>query len=379
MNVIVAGAPAAEADPLVGEVLPACADSSPVPRSGHGDPVTGGRPAAPRARRRAAPHRTGGREDRTACRETGTPDLRIGRFRPGPAAGIPHTHSHAEIAVVTAGEAAHHTPAGRHRVLPGSVILLPAGTRHAYEGCDRLELYGCGLRPGLLLRELAWIGEDRLLVRLFVGGGDGHDGRYRVKPAVPPVGRPAGIPDRREPVLDPQALADCVAHLDALRELAAESATSHRADLIGRLLLFLGVLTRAGTGPYGGDGAAEPALPPAVAEVIRLMESDLGHGWSLGELAEASFLTQGYLVRLFKASVGMPPMAYLMRLRAERAAMLLVQTDHPVSCIGHLVGWPDQNHFARRFRAHFGVSATSFRGNPARRPGQVECFPGSEH
>ncbi|WP_229798708.1 helix-turn-helix transcriptional regulator [Planomonospora parontospora] len=91
------------------------------------------------------------------------------------------------------------------------------------------------------------------------------------------------------------------------------------------------------------------------------MESDLGHGWSLGELADASFLASGYLVRLFKASVGMPPMAYLTHLRAETAAMLLTETDHPISQVGNLVGWPDQNHFARRFRAHFGMSATSFR------------------
>ncbi|WP_184546358.1 AraC family transcriptional regulator [Streptosporangium becharense] len=289
-------------------------------------------------------------------------DLRIGRFRPGPAAGSAHAHPLAEIAVVTAGEAVHRMPAGPRRVRPGSVILLPAGTRHAYEERDRLELYGCGLRPGLLLRELAWIREDPLLCRLF-GDGDGHDGPCRAESDVPPFGPRATVPGRREPVLDPRALADCVAHLDILRELATESATTHRADLVGRLLLFLSALTRAGTGPHS---TAEPVLPPAVTEVIRLMKSDLGHGWSLGELADASFLTPGYLIRLFKASVGMPPIAYLTHLRAETAAMLLTQTDHPISRVGHLVGWPDQNHFARRFRAHFGMSATSFRESCAR-------------
>ncbi|MGS2644502.1 AraC family transcriptional regulator [Streptosporangium sp. G12] len=329
-------------------------------RFGHGDLVNGGQPTTPHARHRVAPYRTHARSAQTTCQETGPLDLRIDRFQPGSVTEPPHAHPHAEIAVVTAGKAIHRTPVGRHRVRQGSVILLPAGTPHAYEECDRLELYACGLRLGLLLRELAWIRDDPLLTRLF-GDDAGRDGPYRKKPDVPAAGREATIPGRREPVLDPRALADCVMHLDTLRELTAESATTHRADLIGRLLLFLSALTRAGTGPPDQDDTTEPAIPPAVAEVIRRMENDLGHGWSLGELADASFLTPGYLVRLFKASVGMPPMAYLTHLRAETAATLLMQTDHPVSRVGYLVGWPDQNHFARRFRAHFGMSATSFR------------------
>ena len=94
---------------------------------------------------------------------------------------------------------------------------------------------------------------------------------------------------------------------------------------------------------------------------MRLLESDIARHWTLTALADELHLAPGYLVRLFKHATGLPPMAYLAQVRAERAAVLLLHSDEPVTGIGRAVGWPDQNYFARRFKAHYGLSATTYR------------------
>jgi AraC-like DNA-binding protein len=155
-----------------------------------------------------------------------------------------------------------------------------------------------------------------------------------------------------------------MAHLDALAALWHCPRSEYRGDILGRLSLLLGQLGRAAVGPgeaVGATGATGGPRHPAVSQAMRLLEGSIARQWTLGELAEELHLAPGYLVRLFKAATGLPPMAYLAQVRAEHAAVLLLHSDEPITCIGRAVGWPDQNYFARRFKAHYGLSATTYR------------------
>ena len=158
-----------------------------------------------------------------------------------------HTHSFIEIAVVTGGEGVHVSPAGRHPLSVGDVVVLRPGVWHGYDACRALDLYNCCFSAELLQRELAWTREDPLY----------------------------------------------------------------------NYLLW--------TGPYSLHG-------------------------------------RGTL------TTGLPPMAYLSRLRVETAAAMLLHTDLSITQIAEAVGWPDANYFARRFRAHYGLNASTYRARlPERR------------
>lgn len=252
-----------------------------------------------------------------------------------------HTHSFMEVAVVTGGQGTHRSLGGRRELQVGDVILLRPGVWHGYEDCQSLDVYNCCFSTELLYRELAWTREDPLLGYLLWTAPNSMQRR--------------GLLTAH---LDAQSLKASVVHLDALDRLGRQSIDRHRGDIIGRLTLFLSHLARAVAEQRApGSGPAHPA----VVQAMRLLEARLAHRWTLTELAGELHLSPRYLVRIFKTTTGLPPMAYLAQHRVETAASLLLHTDQSVTQIGQTVGWADQNYFARRFKAHYGLSATTYR------------------
>jgi AraC family L-rhamnose operon transcriptional activator RhaR len=260
-----------------------------------------------------------------------------------------HTHSFVEVALTISGAGVHHCLAGRRALTAGDVLLLRPGVWHGYEECRALDVYNCCFSTELLQRELGWTREDPLLGYLLWTG--------------PYSAQRRGVLAAH---LDPAAVAECVGHLDALAGLGAMPVSRHRGDIIGRLSLFLSCLARAVVTEGAASAGPGPAHP-AVVDAMRMMEGRPEYQWTLTDLADRLHLAPGYLVRLFKSATGLPPMAFLARHRVETAAARLLGTDDPIRAIGESVGWPDQNYFARRFKAHYGMSASAYRAQFTRR------------
>ena len=254
-----------------------------------------------------------------------------------------HTHSFVEIAFIVSGTGVHNCLNGRHQLRAGDVILLRPGVWHGYESCRDLKVYNCCFSSELLRRELSWTREDPLLGYLLWAGPYSSPARGMLTAA-----------------LDPAAFGECLDHLDALAALRNRPRHRHRGDVIGRLSLLFSQLGQA-VARTGQALDEAGAVHPAVGQAMLLLEADFARSWTLAELADEAHLTPGHMVRVFKAATGLPPMAYLAQVRAEQAAVLLLHSAEPITGIGRAVGWPDQNYFARRFKAHYGLSATTYR------------------
>lgn len=273
-----------------------------------------------------------------------SPPVAAERFRLDDAIDL-HSHDFMELAVVIGGSAQHVSSSGSHELVPGSVIALRPGDWHGFRDCRALEVCNVYIGPEVFKRELSWLRDDGLgagLVAPWAGG--------------PRMGQ---LGDRELGALSEplEHLAGATSAADGLgRGLDDTIRLGYLVVLLGRLIPALG-----GGSPPTSAGRTMPH--PAVRAASSLLEEKPEQRWSLGELAEEVHVSPAYLARLFDRQLGLPPMTYLARLRAERAAALLIETDLSVAEVGRLVGWDDPNYMSRRFRQFFAMAPAAYRSS----------------
>jgi AraC-like DNA-binding protein len=83
---------------------------------------------------------------------------------------------------------------------------------------------------------------------------------------------------------------------------------------------------------------------------------------SVSDVAAACGVSVRYMSSLFKQYGDVTPSHYLMRLRLNKAANLLLTTDMTVKEIAASVGFSDPYHFSRNFKQFHGQSPRQYRG-----------------
>jgi AraC-like DNA-binding protein len=93
----------------------------------------------------------------------------------------------------------------------------------------------------------------------------------------------------------------------------------------------------------------------AIQQARHYIEEYFARGVSLNELAEHVSFSPYYLLRVFRAEVGMPPYAYLESVRV-RHAQRLIETGTPLAEVAAEVGFSSQSHMTRRFKKIIGAT-----------------------
>ena len=130
----------------------------------------------------------------------------------------------------------------------------------------------------------------------------------------------------------------------------------HASCALGHLLALL---ARRRQSPPGGDAGGLHK----VAQSIVYMTEHLREPLRVSALAALAGLSPAHFTALFKAQTGCAPRDYLQMLRLHRAAELLRDTSLPVKEIASRLGYQDQFHFSRQFKALHRLPPVQFRAS----------------
>lgn len=114
----------------------------------------------------------------------------------------------------------------------------------------------------------------------------------------------------------------------------------------------------------------QAALPPgwlrALADdrlrpVLALMHAEPGRHWGLDELARAAAMSRTSFAERFRTVAGVPPVAYLNRLRMMLAQRALRDDDARVGSLAAELGYSSESAFSTAFKREVGESPLRYR------------------
>ena len=99
-----------------------------------------------------------------------------------------------------------------------------------------------------------------------------------------------------------------------------------------------------------------------INKTLDYIESNLSCQLTLDELAESASFSRFHFSRIFQAMTGETPFRFILRIRLERAALLIITNPkEKISDIASRCGFTELSVFSRNFRSFFGISASEYR------------------
>lgn len=131
-------------------------------------------------------------------------------------------------------------------------------------------------------------------------------------------------------------------------------------------LLMIAALRAWFARPQGAAPAWYRALAdPVVGRVLRLLQDDPAHPWTVATLAAKAGVSRAALARRFGELVGEPPMTYLTGWRLALAADRLRETDDTLESIARRVGYGSGFALSSAFKRVYGISPQEHRTRAA--------------
>jgi AraC family transcriptional regulator len=148
-----------------------------------------------------------------------------------------------------------------------------------------------------------------------------------------------------------------------LAELTAETTTGRMLAETSSLMLAAWLAHRYTDGGFVKAGNERPQRLDKIRlrRVLDYIEQHLEEEITVSALAERANLSAFHFIRMFTATLGVPPFRYVSRCRLERAMSMLADATLPLVEIAHRSGFASQAGFNRAFRRALGMTPGEYR------------------
>ena len=252
-----------------------------------------------------------------------------------------HTHPHTEIFFITGGKGYFRTENKKVRVQKGSIIVNNPHVRHADP----------------------FTTDDKLMYAVFsvahIAFSQDPDSQN-----FSPVEIDAGeVDDEKRQTFYFDYSREFEQIFDFLRVIEAESCTMKPfwewsiLNEFDKFILFLLRNSSLISLPYNSE-----QKKPSVANNLRFyFDHSYADDITLDKLARLFYTNKYYLVHTFKKTFGVSPIAYLNKLRCEKAKIMIETTDLSITAIATSVGFSSISHFSETYKKHFGITPLNTR------------------
>jgi AraC family transcriptional regulator len=281
-------------------------------------------PSVQKKRNAVQARRTLFRKDRRALqwRDSFQPHASRAAFRiarvvhPRATAFAAHTHVLPHLVIVFDGEWEDRGPSGSWSLSAGELLFHPAGLRHANRAAAGTELIVIELERELVSRFCSLYGD-------------------LPRSVLVPLDALEGVPERLRAEL-----------------LRGDAATPYLLDGLVMQLLALGSRVERGH---------QRSIPDWLAGATRYIREHLGEHLTAERIAKAVGVSSSHLAHAFPRATGRTLGAYIRECRVHEAARALRRSEDSIGEIALSVGFYDQAHLSRAFKAQKGVTPREYR------------------
>jgi AraC family L-rhamnose operon transcriptional activator RhaR len=254
-----------------------------------------------------------------------------------------HVHSFVEVCHVSKGSGTFWINGKKHKVSAGDTFIAKPGQPHEIVSArrDPLDIY-------------FWAHTVEPLDGAAASANSSTEATISALLAL--------LPNASTPLVKIKSI-DPVLRLMSHEMSARQPGYVHMINMLfGKLVVDTARAASPGAVPSEAAGVrSRSASESLVQTAMQYLLDNLGHRFEVRDVAAQVNLSERQLSRIFHKATGESILAYLTRLRIERAMHLLLNSDLPIKQVAAAVGHPDTHYFTTLFGRHTGTTPAAFR------------------